>query len=191
MREWTSAVPALAFDAIDDSAEEATDELVALVVSLAAHVGVGLDGVAAIDLAAVDLVELYRSIKGHVDEHDGQRLLQGGLAHSGNLVVTNEVGGQEGGADELNDVVGFRQLCQDLSFPFLAREDERVLPPGEDVVLCNPQAGLEQLEDGILSLGVIVGPREEQSDVGHVSLQSEWTNSSGNAVSRQCVAQRV
>ena len=107
-------------------------------------------------------------VEGDVHKHDGQRLLQRGLAHAGNLVVTNEVGGQEGGADELDDVVGFRQPRQDLIFPFLAREDERVLPPGEDVVPCIPQAGLEQLEEGFLELGVIVCPREKQLDIiGH------------------------
>ena len=173
MREWTSAVPALAFDAIEDSAEEAIDELVALVVGLAAHVGAGLDGVAAIDLAAVDLVELYRSIKGHVDEHNWQNSLQGGLTHSGNFVVSDEVGSQEGGADELNDVVGFRQLCQDLTFPFFAREDERVHPPGEGMVLCSPQACLKEFEERILCFGVIVSPREKELDVRHENLQGE------------------
>ena len=113
-------------------------------------------------------MELPGAVEGDVHKHDGQRLLQRGLAHSGNLVVTNEVGGQEGGADELDDVVGFRQLRQDLIFPFLAREDERVLPPGEDVVPCIPQARLEQLEEGFLELGVIVCPREKQLDIiGH------------------------
>lgn len=103
----------------------------------------GLVGIAAVDLAAVNLVKLHGPIEGYVDEHDWQRLLQGGFAHTGNLVVTNELGCQEGGADELDDIVGFLQLCPDLFLPFFARQDKRVLPPGEGVVLRNLQGGLE------------------------------------------------
>lgn len=77
-RDWHSAVSRLSADPKADALNETVDELVALVIGFAADVGVLITSLLnAVDLSAIDLVELHRSIEGYVDEHDGQGLLQG------------------------------------------------------------------------------------------------------------------
>ena len=157
----------LLVDAADHAANEAVNEAVALVGALEAVVGAPLRGRAAVDLSAVDLVELPGAIERDIDEHDGEELVFN-LADAGDIAVLHR--GEEVGAEEKDDVVRLRQVLGGLRFPVLAGEDERALLPGEVTVLDGLQSRLGEREEALGVLMVLAGLESDQLDRCHVNL---------------------